>query len=285
LGTERHVRSFGAADEVIELEGVRSEILTLGGGAVAHNIHQPGWRWSTHARPAVGGQTCQTRHVGVLLKGVSHVVLDDGTEFDIRAGDVFDIRPGHDAWVVGEEAAESIEWMGARSWFPSLGAATERVLWTLVFTDIVDSTGMARRAGAAAWGDLLATYEERVRDTLARFRGREVKQTGDGVLATFDGAARAIRCAVALQQLASDLGLSIRAAVHTGEVELAGADIHGLTVHAAARMLAVAAPGDILVSGTTRELAQDTSLQFEDRGGHELRGLEGPHRLYAVSRA
>jgi class 3 adenylate cyclase len=280
--TDRHVRSFSAPDDVIELESVRSEIVSLGGIAVAHTIHQPGWRWSTHVRPVVGTESCQTRHVGYVLKGKFHVVLDDGTEFDMSAGDVVDIRPGHDSWVVGDEPAETIEWMGARSWVPSRGALTERVLATLVFTDIVDSTGTARRMGAHAWGDLITTYEERVRDSLARFRGREVKQTGDGVLATFDGAGRAIRCAVALREAAQDLGLRTRAAVHTGEVEVADEDIHGLTVHEAARILAAAGPGEIFVSATTTELARDAGLDFEDRGEHQLRGLEGSRNLYAV---
>jgi class 3 adenylate cyclase len=230
----------------------------------------------------VGTETCQTHHVGYVLKGKVHVVLDDGTEFDITAGDVVDIRPGHDAWVVGDEPAVTLEWMGARSWIPSRGALTERVLATLVFADIVDSTGTARRIGAHAWGDLINAYEERVRDSLARFRGREVKQTGDGVLATFDGAGRAIRCAVALREATRDLGLTTRAAVHTGEVEVADEDIHGLTVHEAARILAAAGPGEIFVSATTTELARDAGLDFEDRGEHDLRGLEGARHLYAV---
>jgi class 3 adenylate cyclase len=280
--TEVHVRSFSNPDDVIELESVRSEIVSLGGIAVAHTSHQPGWRWSTHVRPVVGTETCQTRHVGYVLKGTLHVALDDGTEFDMSAGDVVDIKPGHDSWVVGEEPAVTIEWMGARSWIPSRGALTERVLATLVFTDIVDSTGTARRMGAHAWGDLIAAYEERVRDSLARFRGHEVKQTGDGVLAKFDGAGRAIRCSVALREAAWDLGLTTRAAVHTGEVEVAAADIHGLTVHEAARILAAAGPGEIFVSATTRELARDAGVDFEDRGEHHLRGLEDSRHLYAV---
>ncbi|MDQ3654401.1 MAG: adenylate/guanylate cyclase domain-containing protein [Chloroflexota bacterium] len=136
--------------------------------------------------------------------------------------------------------------------------------------------------GAHAWGDLITAYEQRVKDSLARFRGREVKQTGDGVLATFDGAGRAIRCAVALREAAWDLGLTTRAAVHTGEVEVADADIHGLTVHEAARILSSAGPGEVFVSATTRELARDAGLDFEDRGEHNLRGLEGSRHLYAV---
>jgi class 3 adenylate cyclase len=279
---EKHVRSFSAPDDVIELESVRSEIVSLGGIAVAQTTHQPGWRWSTHVRPVVGTETCQTRHVGYVLRGTIHVVLDDGTEFDMSAGDVVDIRPGHDAWVMGDQPAVTIEWMGARSWIPSRGALTERVLATLVFTDIVDSTGTARRIGAHAWGDVIIAYEERARDSLARFHGREVKQTGDGVLATFDGAGRAIRCSVALREAASELGLTTRGAVHTGEVEVAAADIHGLTVHEAARILAAAGPGEIFVSATTKELARDAGLEFDDRGEHDLRGLEDARHLYAV---
>ena len=279
---EDQVRSFASPDDVIDAEGVRSEIIDVGGISIARNLHQPGWRWSTHVRPMVRTEWCQTRHVGFVVAGALHVVMEGGTQYDICAGDVFHIRPGHDSWVVGDEVYETIEWIGARSWISPLHRLSNRILATLVFTDIVDSTGMARSMGDHAWGDLITAHEERVRDALTRFGGREVKATGDGVLAMFDGAARAIRCAVALRDLAADFGLSIRAAVHIGEVELAEGDLHGLAVHEAARMAAAAAPGEVLVSATTRDLAGDDDILFEERGEHELRGLEGKRTLFAV---
>ena len=265
--SEHQVRSFSTPDDVIDAEGVRSEIVDLGGISVARNVHQPGWRWSTHVRPVVGTEWCQARHVGVVISGKLHVITEDGRQFDLDPGDAFHIQPGHDAWVVGDQPYETIDWIGARTWLSPLGSSAG-VLATLLFTDIVDSTGLAQRMGDNAWGDLIAAHEEGVRDALARFGGREVKSTGDGVLAMFDGTARAIRCAAALHALAGDLGVQIRAAVHVGEVEPVEGDLRGLAVHEANRMMALAQPGEILVSATTRALTTDHDIRFEERGEH-----------------
>jgi class 3 adenylate cyclase len=156
---------------------------------------------------------------------------------------------------------------------------------TLLLTDIVDSTGMARRLGDRNWADLLENHQAGTREVLAQYGGRAVDFAGDGVLAVFDGAARAIRCAVALQAAAQDLGLELRAAVHTGEVEIAGDAVRGVSVHEAARILGVAGAADVLVSEVTASLARDSGLAFEDRGEHELRGLPGSRRLFAVGSA
>jgi class 3 adenylate cyclase len=209
--------------------------------------------------------------------------LDDGTEFEAGPLDLMDIPPGHDAWVVGDEPLETIAWTGARGWIAPLETLAERVLATVLFTDIVDSTGVALRLGDRTWADTLATHEMRTRDAVERFRGKTIKMTGDGVLATFDGPARAVRCAVALRDAAGDLGLSIRAALHTGEIEQAGPDIRGVAVHEASRIMGLAGPDEILVSAVTAGLAGDAGLSFEDRGEHELRGLAGARRSYAVS--
>jgi class 3 adenylate cyclase len=210
------------------------------------------------------------------------VLLQDGTEFEVGPMSLMDIPAGHDAWVVGDEAVETIAWTGAKGWLAPLESLTDRVLATLVLTDVVDSTGTARRLGDRAFADLMTTHESRTRDALARFRGREVKMTGDGVLAMFDGAARALRCAVALRDGAEDLGLEIRAAVHTGEVELAGTDIRGVAIHETSRMLGIAGGGEILVSAPTAALTADLGLAMEDRGPHQLRGIEGSRRIYAL---
>jgi class 3 adenylate cyclase len=280
---DQYVRSFANADDVIELETVRSEMITKGGMTVSHDIQQPGWRWSTHIRPLVGTEWCQVRHIGVVLHGRIRYLLEDGTEFEAGPLDLMDVPPGHDAWVVGDEPLETIAWTGARGWLAPLESLTERVLATVLFTDIVDSTGAALRLGDRAWADTLAAHEGRTRETLERFRGREVKMTGDGVLATFDGAARAVRCAVALRAGSHDLGLQIRVAVHTGEIEQAGSDIRGVAIHEASRILGVAGPDQILVSAVTAGLAADAGIRFEDLGEHELRGLIGPRRIYGVS--
>jgi len=173
-------------------------------------------------------------------------------------------------------------WTGVKNWLGPLESMAERVLATIVLTDIVDSTGTAVRMGDRAWADTLSAFEARTRDVLGRFRGREIKMTGDGVLATFDGAARATRCAVALRAAAADLSIAIRAAVHTGEIEIAGDDIRGLAIHEASRMLSLAGSGEILVSAMTADLSRDAGLTFEDRGEHELRGMSGSRRLYGV---
>lgn len=280
---DRHVRHFAEPDELIELETVRSEVIVKGGLTVSHDTQSPGWRWSTHVRPIVGTEWCQVRHIGVVLRGRMGVVLEDGTEFEAGPLDLMDIPSGHDAWVIGDEPVETIAWTGARGWLEPLESLSERVLATLVFTDIVDSTGTALRLGDRAWGDLLGTHEARTRDALVRFRGRVVKMTGDGVLATFDSAARALRCAVVLRDQARDLGLSLRIAVHTGEIELAGDDIRGVVVHEASRMLGLAGAGDVLVSATTASVATDAGLTLEDRGEHELRGIRGRRRIFGLA--
>jgi class 3 adenylate cyclase len=279
----RHVQRFAEPDELIELETVRSEMITRRGLTVSHDIQQPGWRWSTHIRPLVKTEWCAVRHIGVLIRGQMRVLLEDGTEFDVEPVSLMDIPAGHDAWVVGDEPVETIAWTGVKEWLRPLDTMAERVLATLVFTDLVDSTATAARLGRGPWGELLATHERQGRDTIARFRGRTVKTTGDGLLATFDGAARAVRCAAALRDAAVGLGLEMRIAVHTGEVDLVEDDIRGLAIHEASRMLGLAGSSQILVSATTAGLIRDAGIALEDRGEHELRGIDGRRQLYAVT--
>ena len=280
---ERYARSFESPDEVIEIEGVRSEIVGLGGITLGREIHQPGWRWSTHVRPVVGTEWCESRHVGFVLRGQLHVETREGVEFDVGEGDVIDLPPGHDAWVVGDEVFETLSWMGARTWLMPLHALKERVLVTLLFTDIVDSTGIALRLGDQSWTDLVTSHNQRMADVVDQFRGRIAKLTGDGMLAVFDGTARALRCAITCNKAAADLGLSIRAAVHTGEIEVVGDEIQGLAIHEASRILELAQEGEVLVSAITADLAMDTALSFEDRGEHQLRGVGSHRRLFAVA--
>jgi class 3 adenylate cyclase len=279
----RYVRSFSDPDELIELETVRSAQVTIGGLTVAYDTQLPGWRWSTHVKPLVNTEWCEIRHIGFMLSGRQHVLLRDGTEFTLEPLDVMDLPAGHDAWVVGDEPVVTIGWTGARGWLAPLESLNERVLATVLFIDTVDSTAMAARIGDRAWGDLFASYVSRAGDILPRFRGRLVKTTGDGLLATFDGAARAVRCAMVLQSAARSLDLPVRAAVHTGEIELAEDDVRGVAVHEASRILGLAGDGEILISATTRGLTRDSGLDVEDRGEHELRGLPGARRIFAVA--
>lgn len=159
---------------------------------------------------------------------------------------------------------------------------SDRVLATVLFTDIVGSTEHAARLGDRSWRDLLAAHNTAVRRELTRMRGREVATAGDGFLATFDGPARAIRCACAIQNAVKSLGISVRAGLHTGECELIGDDVGGIAVHIGARVAAMAAPGEVLVSGTVKDLVAGSGLRFTDRGTHALRGVPGEWKLYGV---
>ncbi len=275
--------SFNSPDEVIEAPLVRSEHVELAGLMISHDIHEPGWHWAEHVGPIAGTEFCETRHVGYVLSGRMHVVMKDGEEFDVEHGDVYFLPPGHDTWVVGDEVWESVAWMGARTWLMPLNTLKERVLATVVFTDIVDSTGIASRLRDRAWADLVAAHDRRITETVDRYQGRIVKLTGDGMLAVFDGAARAVRCALACDDAVSDLGVSLRAAVHTGEIEVSGEEIHGMSVHEAARILEIAGEHEVLLSGVTADLVSDEGLRFEDRGEHEIRGAGARRRLYAAS--
>jgi class 3 adenylate cyclase len=164
-------------------------------------------------------------------------------------------------------------------------AVLDRMLATVLFTDVVGSTQKAAELGDARWRDLLERQNVAVRAMLARYRGQEVKTMGDGFLATFDGPARAVKCAQGICEAVKPLGLEVRAGCHTGEIELMGADIGGIAVHIGARVGALAGPSEVLVSSTVKDLVPGSGLVFEDRGEHELKGVPGSWRLYAVEPA
>jgi class 3 adenylate cyclase len=161
--------------------------------------------------------------------------------------------------------------------------ADDRVLATVLFTDIVDSTRRAAEMGDRDWHALLDAHDAIVRSQLSRFRGREVNTSGDGFLAMFDGPQRAIRCAMAIRDVVQTLGVEVRAGLHTGECEVRGDDIGGIGVHIGARVSALAGPNDVLVSSTLRDLVIGSGLEFEDRGAHELKGVPGEWHLFAVA--
>jgi len=166
---------------------------------------------------------------------------------------------------------------------PAPEADADRVLATVLFTDIVGSTERAAALGDRAWARLLEQHHEVVRRELGRFRGREVDTAGDGFLAWFDGPARAVRCALAAAAAVRSLGLEVRAGVHTGECELVGDSLRGIAVHTGARIAAEAAPGEVLVSRTVTDLVAGSGLVFEQRKDVELKGLTGTWRLYAAA--
>jgi class 3 adenylate cyclase len=160
---------------------------------------------------------------------------------------------------------------------------TDRLLATVLFTDVVSSTEQATRLGDRRWRELLLTHDDLVRSELERFRGRAVKSTGDGVLATFDGPGRAIRCACAIRESLRPLGIDVRAGLHTGEIEVTDHDIAGVAVHIGARVSALAGASEVLVSSTVRDLVAGSGIEFEDRGDHQLKGVPGTWRIYAVT--
>jgi class 3 adenylate cyclase len=161
-------------------------------------------------------------------------------------------------------------------------AAGERALATVLFTDIVGSTEHARRVGDRRWGELLDLHDRVARELVGQLQGQLVKSTGDGILALFDRPGRAIRCATALRDRLRGSGVEIRAGVHTGEVQLRGEDVGGIGVHFAARVMAAAGPGEVLVSGTVHDLVAGSDYVLEDRGAHALKGIDGTWRLFAV---
>ncbi len=189
--------------------------------------------------------------------GASHsAMLDD---MDVVLSDIQE-------FITGERPAES----------------AERVLATVMFIDIVGSTDRAVQMGDAAWSDMLRAYYGVVRRALAKFRGREANVAGDGFLATFDGPARAVRCALDLTQAVRQLGAEIRAGVHIGECEVIGDDVGGVAVHTGARIMAEAAPSEVMASGTIKDLVAGSGLTFTDRGEHTLKGVPGSWRLFTA---
>jgi class 3 adenylate cyclase len=201
--------------------------------------------------------------------------IPDARLVELSGGSALPFGPGQDEFV--EEIEEFLT--GARQ-----VADRERLLATVMFGDIVESTRLTAELGDRRWRDVLESFVQATDRELGHFRGRAVKTLGDGILATFDGPARAIRCAAAIRDLArAEFGFDLRASLHTGEVEVIGNDVGGIAVHIAARILSMAGPGELMVSGTVKDLVVGSGISFEDRGEHELRGVPGEWRLWSVS--
>ncbi len=279
------VKTFAAPDEVRTLPKGHAVVVSLDEATVGRSQWDPGWRWSVDLAPIMGTRSCQVHHLGLSVSGLLHVVMDDGQALDIPPDSVFEIPPGHDAWVVGDEPWITVEWTSARIVGVAPEGPGERVLATVLFTDIVDSTATLQRLGDNAWHELLRAHNARLRDDLNVFHGREVKTTGDGFLAVFDGATKAVRCAAAMVRSAREIGLPIRVGLHTGEIEFVGDDVRGVAVHAAARVMSLAAADEVLISSTTADLLEGSGLALDDAGTHELKGLSGRRQLYRLAGA
>jgi class 3 adenylate cyclase len=210
--------------------------------------------------------TEQSRDVASMIPAARYLELP-GTDHLIFSEDV-------DALV--DEIEEFVT--GART-----GADPDRTLATVLFTDIVDSTLRAAELGDRGWRDVLDRHNALVRTEVERFGGRQVATTGDGIFAAFDGPRNAVRCAMAATDTVTQLGIQIRAGVHTGEVEVRGNDLGGLAVHIGSRIAALAGAGEVLVSGTVRDLLAGSGIAFEDRGEHALKGVPGRWRVFAPS--
>jgi class 3 adenylate cyclase len=275
-------KSFDEPDEIASLPLLRQDVVLLGEVHVARLVHEPGWSWSEHVRPVVGTPSCLHHHQGIVLAGAAEILTDRGAKRVIRAGEAFNIPPGHDSRVLGDEPFVTIEFAGVRGWARPTESG-ERVVATLLVTDIVGSTETASRLGDASWRKLLGRHGDRVRRELDRFRGVEITTTGDGFLAVFDGAARAVRAAAAIRDAAGEDALRIRAGVHSGEVERDADNVRGVAVHAATRIAALAEPGEVLVSASTAALLEGAGVELDDAGEHELKGLPGARRLYRLA--
>jgi len=276
------VRDLGEPEAVVSHPLGATYQVRLAQTVISRHVLQPDWSWEEHARPDVGTHSCELYHRGVVLSGRMGVRTDEGAELVIGPNHVFDLPPGHVTWVEGDEELVMVDWAGGAGFDPPPGGGG-RVLATILFTDIVDSTARARDAGDASWRRTLAMHDDVVRSVLAGFGGREVETAGDSFLVVFDTAEGAIRCGFALVGALAAIELPIRVGVHSGEVATSDDHVRGVAVHAAARIVDQAGAGEVLVSGTTRDLAEGaTGLTFESRGRHRLKGLEREHELFAA---
>ena len=279
-------RSLRHPDETRPVGRGTLELVELGDTAYGRTTYQPGWRWSDDVRPIVGTELCDVHHIGFCVQGKLRIAMADGTEMDISADDVFEVPPGHDAWVVGDEPFIAVDSRGRRNF----GVAPDddpdrRVLGTIMFTDIVGSTSLAARLGDAAWHGLMAEFNETCRATLDRNRGREVQTTGDGLLAVFARPDRAARAGLAIVRNANALDMQVRVGIHTGEYEPVGDEMRGLAVHIAARVMAVAGADRVIASASTAALLDPAAYSLERLGRHELKGVPGSMELFGVSAA
>lgn len=274
-------KSLRKPEELRNLPLLNVNIIRFGSLTVGYGTVQPGWRWSTHMRRETDESLCQIHHLQLLLSGRFAVEMDDGEYAEIEPNEVFDVPPGHDAWVLGDEPVILVDFLGN---IEQLGrpASKDRIVTTLLMTDIVGSTATASRLGDVAWKQTLGEHNRLVRVRLERYLGTEVNTTGDGFLAMFASAIGAIRCAASIRDATAGMGLPVRIGVHTGEVELLPGDIGGVAVHAAARVMALGGASEVMISSSTRSLVEVGALRFESRGVQRLKGLPTPLEVFAL---
>ena len=274
-------KSLDDPDEVRPWVRGTGVIARVGVHTIGRAVLEPGWRWSEHMGPAVGTTSCPVHHIQVVLSGRFAFRMEDGEEVELKGGDVADVPPGHDAWVVGDEPAVILDFAGNVEAI-GLPREHERVVTTLLMTDIVDSTATAGRMGDAAWKQVLQDHNAVARGQFVRFGGTEVNTTGDGFLVTFRSAVGALRCAAAISDALSATGVQIRAGVHTGEVEIIGNDVAGVAVHATARIMALAGPSEVYASAGTVGLADGSGLTFDPQGERDIKGFDRPIEVFKL---
>jgi class 3 adenylate cyclase len=266
-------------NEEIRAAWARMERMTASPGTLAHMMPLVTELDVRAVLPAIRVPTLVLHHAddAIIPPGLGKYIADhiDGARYvELPGRNVYHfVEPWRDSF---QEIAEFLTGSQAE-------VADDRVLATVLFTDIVDSTRRAAEIGDRDWHALLDAHDAIVRSQIARFRGREVNTSGDGFLAMFDGPQRAIRCAMAIRDAVQALGIEVRAGLHTGECEVRGDDIGGIAVHIGARVSALAGPNDVLVSSTLRDLVIGSGLEFEDRGAHQLKGVPGEWLLFAVA--
>ena len=275
------VRDLGRPEAVVSYPLGENQQVRLAGTVVSRIVLKAGWSWLEHAQPMVGTASCELFHRGAVLRGRLGLRTDAGEELVIGPDHVFDIRPGHVTWVDGDEDLVMLDWAGGGGFGVWPDAGGLRVVRTMLFTDIVDSTGLAQR-GEVAWKRTVSMHDDVVRGVLATFGAQELETACDSFLVLFESAERAVRCGLALVSALAAIGIAIRVGIHTGEV-LADEQVRGVAVHIAARIVPEAEPGEVLVSRITRDLAESGSdLKFESRGRYKLKGVEHEHELFAV---
>ena len=276
------VRDLCAPEAVVRHPLGDTNQVRLAQTVVSRHVLQPGWSWEEHARASAGTPSCGLHHRGVVLRGRMGIRTDDGEELVVGPDQVYDLPPGHVTWVEGEEELVMLDWAGGAGFDPQPGQA--RALATILFTDIVDSTARASDAGDASWKGIVHMHDDVVRSVLPGFGGREIETAGDSFLVAFDNVESAIRCGLALVGALAAIQLPIRVGVHSGEVVMSEDQVLGLAVHAAARIVGQARAGEVLVSGTTRDLAEGAAgLMFESRGRFCLKGLSRELELFSAA--
>jgi len=276
-------RRFDESEDVRITGRGRVEIVELDDRVIGKLVWDPGWRWSVDVKPIAGTQYCQSHHVGYCVSGRLRVQMSDGVELEIGPNEVFEIPPGHDAWVLGDEPFVTIDFEAMRGFARANTDTGRRTLASILMTDIVESTARAVALGPARWQEVVRRHNELAERAIDQHDGRLVKTTGDGVIGLFNSAEQAVRAASAISVGVRSLDIAVRAAVNTGEVEQTAGDARGVAVHAVARMMALAQADEIVISATVHDLLDGTGLEFEDFGLHELKGLPGQRQLFRMS--